>query len=223
MSDESQSFLIQPNSKLVMIGDSITDCGRQRPVAQGSSDALGTGYVNLVDALLMVRYPAHQIGVVNMGIGGNTVRDLRDRWQTDVMDLAPDWLSICIGINDVWRNFSVPAHPEAHVPLDEYTQTLEALVKMTRPTLKGLVLMTPYFIEPDQAEPMRAMMDRYGDVVRGLADQYQAYFVDTQAAFDAVMAHLHPMALAADRVHPNRRGHLILAQAFLNAVGYDWG
>jgi hypothetical protein len=31
------------------------------------------------------------------------------------------------------------------------------------------VLMTPYYIEPNRADPMRAMMDRYGEVVRQLA------------------------------------------------------
>jgi lysophospholipase L1-like esterase len=28
---------------------------------------------------------------------------LNARWQRDVLDLSPDWLSIMIGINDVWR------------------------------------------------------------------------------------------------------------------------
>lgn len=36
---------IEPNSKLLMIGDSITDCGRAQPVGEGMNDALGRGYV----------------------------------------------------------------------------------------------------------------------------------------------------------------------------------
>ena len=46
--------------------------------------------------------------------------------------------------------------------------------------------------------------------------------VDTQAAFDNILTELHPMALAADRVHPNLTGHMLLARAFLNAVDYTW-
>jgi lysophospholipase L1-like esterase len=46
--------------------------------------------------------------------------------------------------------------------------------------------------------------------------------VDTQAAFDEVTKELHPMALAADRVHPNVTGHMVLARAFLKTVGYTW-
>ena len=213
---------IQPESKLVMIGDSITDCDRARPVGEGLFDALGNGYVSLVDGLLTARYPDHRIRVVNMGISGNTVRDLHARWQTDVMDLKPDWLSICIGINDVWRHFDTPLQSEGQVSLDEYKRTLDELVRETRPTLKGLVLMTPYFIEPNRADAMRKMMDQYGAAVERLAKKYQVLLVDTQASFDAVLTHLHPMALAWDRVHPTRTGHMILARAFLQAVGYTW-
>jgi lysophospholipase L1-like esterase len=69
---------------------------------------------------------------------------------------------------------------------------------------------------------MRAQMDRYGAVVREVAAAHDAVFVDTQAAFDRVLAHLHPMTLAWDRVHPGLAGHMVLARAFLDAVGYAW-
>lgn len=205
-----------------MIGDSITDCDRARPVGEGLFDALGKGYVSLVDGLLTARYPDHRIRMVNMGVSGNTVRDLHARWQTDVLELEPDWLSICIGINDVWRYFHSPNQSEWHVSLDEYAQTLDKLLQVTRPSLNGLILMTPYFIEPNRTEPMRKMMDQYGAAVRQLAEKYQALFVDTQAAFDAALTDLHPMALAWDRVHPTHAGHMILARSFLKAIEYEW-
>ncbi|MCI0397025.1 MAG: SGNH/GDSL hydrolase family protein [Chloroflexi bacterium] len=205
-----------------MIGDSITDCGRARPVGQGPSGALGNGYVSLVDGLINATYPGGRLRIINTGISGNTVRDLKARWQNDVLDLEPDWLSIMIGINDVWRHFDSWTPSKRQVSLDEYTNTLEALVRTTRPSLQGLVLMTPYFIEPDRAEAMRVMMDRYGDAVRALARQYGSILVDTQAAFDEVLPELPPTALAEDRVHPNLTGHVVLARAFLKAVGYRW-
>jgi lysophospholipase L1-like esterase len=217
-----QQMIIQPNSKLVIIGDSITDCERARPIGEGLFDALGNGYVSLLDSLLTARYPAHHIRVVNMGISGNTIRDLQSRWQTDVVELKPDWLTVFIGINDVWRHFHSPNQPEWHVPLDEYTQTLDELLQVIRPSLKGLILMTPYFIEPNKIEPMRKMMGQYGEVVRQLAEKHQALLVDTQAAFDAILTDLHPMALAWDRVHPTRAGHMVLAHSFLQTIGYKW-
>ena len=213
---------IHSNSTLLMIGDSITDCGRARPIAEGVNWDLGNGYVSLIQALLGATCPQRRIRIRNTGISGNTVRDLAARWQSDVLDLKPDWLSIMIGINDVWRRFDAPLQTEWHVSLDEYASILEQLVRTTRPQLKGLVLMTPYFIEPNRADPMRAMMDRYGEVVRQLAGQYQAILVDTQAAFECVLTEVHPMALASDRVHPNLAGHMILARAFLKALKYAW-
>ncbi len=205
-----------------MIGDSITDCNRARPVGEGLFDALGNGYVNMVNSLLTVSYPAHCIRVVNMGVSGNTVRDLQERWHTDVLALEPDWLSVCIGINDVWRHFHSPYQPEWHVPLQEFTQTLDGLLKTAQRSLKGLILLTPYFIEPNRTEPMRTMMDQYSAAVRQLAAKHQAVLVDTQAAFDVILADLHPMMLAWDRVHPTATGHMILARAFLKSIGYKW-
>ena len=214
-------MLIQPNSKLVMIGDSITDCGRARPVGEGLFEALGKGYVSLVDAALQAKEARQRIRVVNMGTSGNTVRDLKARWQSDVFDLSPDWLSIMIGINDVWRQFDSPLQAEWGVPLAEYERTLVELIESTRAHVKGLILMTPYFIEPNKADAMRARMDEYSDAVRGLAQKYETVLVDTQAAFDRVLCDVHPMSLAWDRVHPNLGGHMLIARAFLTAIGYE--
>jgi lysophospholipase L1-like esterase len=210
---------IEKGSKLVMIGDSITDADRARPVGEGLFGAHGKGYVSLVDALLSSVYPAHGIRVVNQGVSGNTVRDLKCRWKTDVLDLKPDWISIMIGINDDWRQFDLPRQAEIHVYPEEYEATLEELITQTLPSLKGLVLMTPYFIEPNKSDPMRIRMDCYGSIVKKLAGKHGCVLVDTQAAFDAVLPHYHPMSLAWDRIHPIITGHMILARAFMNGIG----
>lgn len=206
-----------------MIGDSITDCGRKRPIGTGSEAALGNGYVHLTNALLTATYPNHHIDIVNTGISGNTVRDLHRRWQTDVLDLKPDWLSVKIGINDVWRHFDErPGRSKEAVGLDEYGQLYNAILSSVRPQLKGLVLLTPYYIQPDLNDPMRAKMDTYTALVKQIANAYDAILVDTQAAFDAVLEHVAPTALADDLVHPGTTGHMVLARAFLSAVGFEW-
>jgi len=205
-----------------MIGDSITDCERARPRGEGLFGAIGKGYVALVEAQLNVRYPERRIRVVNMGTSGNTVRDLAARWETDVVELKPDWLSIMIGINDVWRQYDVPTIVESHVPLEEYEATLDDLMARTKPLVQGIVLMTPFYIEPNKDDAMRAAMDRYGAVAKKLAEKHGARFVDTQAAFDKLLEHMYPATLAWDRVHPNMTGHAALAKAFLDAIEYEW-
>jgi lysophospholipase L1-like esterase len=210
--------MITSHQTLLFIGDSITDCGRTRPVGYARG-GLGEGYVAQVDAMWMALRPDHPIRVVNTGIGGNRIMDLTARWQTDVLDLRPDWLSVKIGINDVWRQFDNPLDP-APSTLDVFEKHYRALLEKTRPGLKGLVLMTPYFLEPDRNNPMRAMMDQYGAKVQELAREYDALFVDTQAVFDAYMARQHTQTLCSDRVHPNRIGHFLLARAFLEVFGF---
>jgi len=207
-------------TRFLFIGDSITDAGRD-PSGEATpwgAPGTGRGYVSFIEAWFGATRPADQIRVINRGTSGHTVRDLAARWQADVLASPPDWLSIMIGINDVWRQFDTPLRTDLHVPLAEYRSVLTELVTRTRPQVKGLVLATPYLIEPNRADPMRQMMDAYGAVVRELATKHDAIFVDTQAAFDAITAHTHPMTLAWDRIHPNTTGHLALARAFLLAL-----
>ena len=118
-------MIFQKNQKLVMAGDSITDAGRNRPVAEGLFDPLGRGYVTMVEALFGACHPELGLRIVNTGCSGDTVRSVKDRWQADVLALQPDWVSLMIGINDVWRQFDSPRQKETHVHLDEYSATLD--------------------------------------------------------------------------------------------------
>ncbi|MFC6335114.1 SGNH/GDSL hydrolase family protein [Paenibacillus septentrionalis] len=215
-------MLLSKGDKLLFIGDSITDCERKKPEGEGLFGALGKGYVSLVDALLQAVYPDLAIRVVNKGTSGNTVRDLDGRWQQDVLDQKPDWLSIMIGINDVWRQFDVPFIKEWHVYADEYEATLRKLVSETKPTVKGLVLMTPFYLESNEQDGMRAAMDQYGAIVRKIAEEFDVIFIDTQAAFNVVLEELYSATLAWDRVHPTAAGHMVLARAFLDNIGFEW-
>ncbi|MCP4544801.1 MAG: SGNH/GDSL hydrolase family protein [Chloroflexi bacterium] len=214
---------LQSNSCLLFIGDSITDCGRKRPIGKGAFDqALGNGFVSLVDAALTAAYPDYAIRTINMGVAGDTIRDLKARWQTDVLDLQPDWLVIKIGINDVWQHFSRPWQTDLHISVEEYTQTLDQLIRQVQSRLSGLIVMTPYFLEPNRHEPMRVMMDQYGKAAREITTQHCALLVNTQDTFDGVFQWVHPMHLAVDRIHLNLAGHMILARAFLQCIGYSW-
>ena len=208
--------------KLLFIGDSITDCNRTKTEGAGVFGELGNGFVSYVNALLLAVYPELGLQVVNKGINGNTVRDIKRRWQEDVIVSKPDWLAIMIGINDVWRQYDTPHIKERHVYIDEYEETLRQLVRETKSSLKGLILMTPFYIESNEEDPMRRTMDQYGKVVWNIAEEEDCLFVDTQAAFNEVLKSLYPAALAWDRVHPSAAGHMILARAFLKEIGFNW-
>lgn len=199
---------------ILFTGDSITDCGRDRPIGMGNG--LGNGYVSLVNGFWSATNPECNIKVLNTGISGNRVTDLDGRWQEDVLDIAPDWLSIMIGINDVWRQFDNPDMDQVQINL--YEKVYRKLLEQTRGSLKGLVLMTPYLIEPDLSDPMRAQMNRYSALVEKFATEFDAVFVNTQAAFDKYLKHRSSQTLCGDRVHPNLTGHMIIARSFLAEI-----
>lgn len=201
---------------LLFIGDSITDCGRERPLGQRAG--LGAGYANVINGLLAALHPEKRIRVLNTGISGNRITDLKARWQADVLDHKPDWVSVKIGVNDVWRRFDDPLGP-VQVSDALYTDIYRELLDTTLPKVKGMVLVTPYYLETFRDEPMRAAMDRLSDIVRSLAAEYKLPLADTQAAFDAFLKERHFMELCSDRVHPNILGHTVIALAWLRAVG----
>ena len=216
-------MIFEKNDRVLFIGDSISDYGRTRPVGEGVSNNIGwgTSYVANVGAMLTCMYPELNLRITNMGISGNQVRHLKERWQTDVLDLKPDWVSVLIGINDVWRIYDSPSLPEKHVSPEEYRETYEELIQQTLPGVKGMILMTPYFMERNKDDAMRKTMDEYGAIVKELAEKYNLLFVDLQAAWDKLFEHMHPCNIAWDRIHPNPVGHMYIAKQFLNAVGCD--
>jgi lysophospholipase L1-like esterase len=215
-------MIFEKGDKVLFIGDSISDYERKRPVGEGLFNAWGTSFVADAASLLSCTYPELHLRFVNMGISGHTVRDLYSRWQTDVMDQKPDWVSILIGINDVWCQFDMPEMKELHVPLDEYEATYEKLILQTLSTAKGMILMTPYYMEPNRLDPMRIRMDEYGAAVKRLAEKYSLVFIDLQKAWDGLFQHMHSSNIAWDRVHPNQIGHMFIARQFLNSVGFVW-
>jgi len=212
-------MLLEPNCKILLIGDSITDAERARPAGEGLFGALGKGYVSLVDALLNNLHPALHQRVVNQGCSGHTVRDLKGRWDTDVIAHKPDFVSIMIGTNDVWRQYDSPNQKEWHVYPEEYESTLLGLVTKTQAATKGVILMTPFYVEPNKSDAMRARMDQYGLIVKSVARSQGTVFVNTQAAFDAILVHNYAATLAWDRVHPTLTGHMVIARAFLKGIG----
>jgi len=207
-------MLIPDCGTLLFTGDSITDCHRERPVGRGNG--LGFGYVSILEGMITGGLGDTSVTVLNTGVGGDRVIDLESRWKRDVTALKPDCLSVLIGINDVWRQFDSPGISQVSIELFE--ATYRKVLLRERPSLKQLVLMSPFFIEPDHSDPMRSRMDLYGSVVSRLASEFDAVFVDLQAAFDRYLLFRGSETLSEDRVHPNQTGHMIIAETFLSSV-----
>ena len=219
---KEKELIFKNMDRIVFAGDSVTDMGSEQPVGESFDENLGRSYVRIIDNMLNTWYPEILVRVTNSGISGNTSRDLLERYQRDVIDLNPDWVSICIGINDVWRQFDSPAMPDTHVMPEEYEANLEKMILAVKDSVKGIFLMTPYYMEPNAEDGMRKRMDEYGAVCRKLAVKYGCVFIDLQETFNHYFRFRHSTYIAWDRIHPSLVGATIIAREFLKHCGFDY-
>ena len=208
--------------RIVFAGDSVTDMGSVQPVGEGLFDNLGRSYVRVIENFLVTCYPEMNIRVTNSGTSGNTSRDLLERFDRDVVDLKPDWVSICIGINDVWRQFDTPALTDACVLPDEYEKNLETMILKVKDSVKGIFILSPYYMEPNRDDMMRARMDEYVAICKKLAEKYSCKFVNFQQMYENFLKIRHSSCIAWDRVHPNQMGATLMAREFLKNCDFDF-
>ena len=208
--------------RIVFAGDSVTDMESQNPVGEGLFDSLGKGYVRIIENLLSVCYPEIKLRITNSGISGNTSRDLLARFDRDVVALNPDWVSICIGINDVWRQFDCPAITEIHVLPDEYRSNVEEMILRVKDKVKGIFLLSPYIIEPNSEDMMRNRINEYVAICRELAERHGCMFVDFQQMYEDYCKIRHSAFIAWDRIHPNQIGSTLMAKEFLKKCDFDY-
>ncbi len=212
------AFAIKPGQKVLFIGDSITDCGRRNEFAP-----LGNGYVRQVRDLIAARRPGHDLTVINTGIGGNTIRDLRDRWTDDCIRHRPDWLSVKIGINDLHRWLR---QGEGFVSPEEFADLYDEILSRAKDeTDAKLILVDPFYVSTDRAaDSHRARvlehLPLYLKTVEKMAGRYKARHVRTHKLFQAQLKWQLPDRFCPEPVHPNLSGHLVIAHGWLQAMGW---
>ena len=161
--------------------------------------------------------------LINAGIGGETVVDLARRWETDVMDHHPDYVTCMIGINDIGREFDEPHLPHRLTGYEKFLRTYEEIISRTVPEVKTMFVLSCCYMEPRKDEPLRAAVEKYNAGVKTLCEQYGAVYIDMMAVFDKAMEHNHPVRYTWDRVHPSFGGHMMIAREFLKTAGAELG
>jgi lysophospholipase L1-like esterase len=196
---------------IVFIGDSITDAGRRQ-----DPSGLGHGYVRLIAERLAARGDTRPI--VNSGISGNRIDDLRARWEPAVLAHRPATLSVYVGINDTWRRYKTnePTTPEHFETV--YRSMLEEARALYQPRL---VLVEPFLtpVRPEQQRWGFEDLDAKREVVANLATEFGAAFVPLYPIMTIAAKAEGPEAIAADGVHPTPLGEELIAEAWLAAEG----
>ncbi|MFJ5881426.1 SGNH/GDSL hydrolase family protein [Kitasatospora cineracea] len=201
---------MQPAAPVAVLfqGDSITDAGRDR----ARPGHLGHGYAALVAAALPGR-PA----VLNRGVAGDRITDLRDRWAADTLAHRPQLLSLLVGVNDTWRRYDSGLPSPADAWEDEYRALLARTHAHCAPRL---VLVEPFLVPvtPEQWA-WREDLDPRIHAVRRLAAEHDALLLAADGLLNqAARTAGHPTLITTDGVHPTPLGHRLLADAWLHLV-----
>lgn len=209
----------QKGFRLLFQGDSITDMkwGRNQ---KDRNHYLGHSYVYLIAARLGVDLPEAQLNIYNRGMSGNTVSDLRNRWQRDAIEMKPDLLSILIGTNDVGRGVTLKNYET------DYRYILDTSME-ANPNLQ-IVLLEPFVLQSgklrsqDVWNTRRKATDNLRSILPQLAKDYNALHIQTQSIFDAAAEKVSPEHWIWDGIHPLPQGHELIARHWIQEVTTHW-
>lgn len=205
---------LSATTNLLFIGDSITDCGQRE-----DPERIGNGYVRFIRDGLRALNPAIAPNVINRGINADRVTDLADRWQRDVLDLAPDVLSIQIGINDVLKNID---GRNQGTDIERYVRVYDNLLAQVGTLLPDcqIVLSDPGVIWPPQPVEAGEQLAAYVAAVRELAaNRGVIAVVPLRDEFENAKASRPEIDWVPDGVHPSSSGHMLIALTWLRATG----
>ncbi|MDR1669216.1 MAG: SGNH/GDSL hydrolase family protein [Oscillospiraceae bacterium] len=199
-------------SKTVLFqGDSITDCNRDR----SNTDSLGDGYVKRIADVYHTLFPGSGTVFLNRGVSGDRARNLLERYETDLLALKPDVLSVLIGINDVWRRYD-NGDPTSCEDFSRSYRLLLTQVKRDLPRTK-IILLEPFVLYalPDR-RAWREDLDPKIQAVRELANEFADVYIPLDGLLASDVAKGVPTeSLASDGVHPTDLGHAMLAGYWL--------
>ncbi|MBQ4351556.1 MAG: SGNH/GDSL hydrolase family protein [Clostridia bacterium] len=201
--------------KILFLGDSITDVGRN--TNNGSLISIGQGYPLLVDACLSVKYPG-EYTFENLGISGNRIVDVYARIKADCWNRKPDLVSILIGVNDVWHEFGGHNGVEANRFYNVY-KMLVTDTKRALPESRKMILMEPFVLKASATEgaweAFRSETEKRAEAVRRIAGETGQIFLPLQAMFDEAAQKMPASYWLGDGVHPTPAGHGLIADAWV--------
>lgn len=192
---------------LVCLGDSITQAD--------------PGYVSLMAALIAARYPERAIHVINVGIGGHKAPELLARLERDVIAHRPNWVTVNVGINDVWHGLD----GLGGIPLDVYEPTVEKIVRtLQSETAAQVLLVTPTVIGEDPDASANKTLAHYVAAMERIAGRCGTLIAPAHADFLLTLrvgqTASQDFRMTTDGVHLNSVGNARLALTILETLEF---
>ena len=204
--------------RIVFQGDSITDAGRDRR----NYHHMGSGYPKYAAALIREAFPDADIEIINQGISGNRIVDVYARIKADIINLKPDYMSLLIGVNDVWHELG-GGNGVAPEKFEKIYSMLIEEIKETLPDIK-IMLLEPFVLKgtATYSEEDPSVWQRFDSLVRAnaaaakrVAEKFDLPFIELQAGFDALCESSPASYWLADGVHPTAMGHCFIKDKWL--------
>lgn len=208
---EMQSPILEDGSRLLFLGDSITDGGRDWE----SPDDLGYGYVARIQSMLSGLYPERDFTIINRGYSGWTSSQMHDILQKDCIDQNPDVVTLLIGINDVvlGQVNGSPVDPAV------YEYNLRCIMEEIQKTGARVIFLSPFALPSNYTDGWHeADLNAKIAVAQIVAEDTGAVFVPMDSIFhEQWIGKNYTGALSSDGVHPLESGVNILAGEWIKA------
>ena len=197
-------------------GDSITDVGRVRDW----EGHLGAGYPAMTAGKIAYNHPG-EFRFVNKGISGERSTGLYARCMFEMRECNPDYMSVLIGVNDVWHALG---NGDIVRP-KRYEQILTMLVEdaiEAFPNLK-IAILEPFVLKGTATESNWEAFDSntraVAAIAKQIADRYNLVFVPLQDKFDKLAKETKAEDWLYDGVYPGVGGHEMIANELVKALG----
>ncbi len=201
-------------------GDSITESQRFREYP----DHMGSGFAIMVAGELGFKHPG-MYNFVNRGIAGQKTSDVYGRIQADIIDEKPDFMSLLVGVNDVWHGIDYNWGDTA----ENYEKLLSSIIEETEAALPDVKIMIiePFVLEadatrsteekPDKWETFRREVGIRAEIAKKVAEKYGLKFMPLQDKLEAAAEKTGVPFWLEDGVHPSPAGHELIAREWIKA------